>query len=106
MLHVACAAHTRPVLITEDEGGCTRVAVSGPLDADAAKSLAQICARAGSPGLRRLELDLSDVTLITVDGVAAVGNCMALSRLLVDGVSVTVANDAGRRALLDSLLDV
>ncbi len=94
------------MLITEDKDGCTRVAVSGPLDDKMAAHLAQICARAGSPELRRLELDLSGVTAITVDGVAAVGSCMALSRLLVDGVSVTVANDAGRRALLDSLLDV
>ena len=54
-------------------------------------------------GPERLELDLCAVSTYTRDGAVAVSDCLVLCRRLDDGVGITVATDAGRQALLDSM---
>lgn len=91
---------------TRTADGRVRISVSGVLDARAAASLAAACSRVLAASPRRLELDLDGVTECTDDGVEAVSACLVLARHLDEGVAVTVATDAGRRALLGSLATV
>ncbi|HET7309854.1 MAG TPA: hypothetical protein VFJ17_00850 [Mycobacteriales bacterium] len=79
--------------------------IVGALDGRAASRLAEVCDDCGAE-TTRLELDLSGVTMATAEGVAAVGRCLALRRRFCDGVGVVVANEVGRRALLESMSDV
>jgi hypothetical protein len=79
------------------------VRVAGRLDAAAADALSDICEGVLDASCRRLELDLSDITGSTPEGVNGLARCLLLGRRLPDGLGVTVANDFGRRALLDSL---
>jgi hypothetical protein len=77
--------------------------VAGDLDGDAAVIIERLCNRARAEGPRRLQLDLRQVTDFTPDGVDAITGCLALRGYLHDGVVITVASDAGRRAMLESM---
>ncbi|HET7530361.1 MAG TPA: hypothetical protein VFJ98_05320 [Mycobacteriales bacterium] len=88
------------------DAALSRVRVVGRLDAAAATVLGHICDDVLGGKSRRLELDLSAITGSTPDGVNGLARCLSLGRRLPDGVGVTVANDVGRRALLDSMIDV
>jgi anti-anti-sigma regulatory factor len=100
------ASDDRSAAVTaSDSDGCTRIVITGALDEYVAARLHETCDRAGDGRLRRLELDLSAVTAASPEGVAAITGCLAMGRRLPDGVGVTVANDAGRRALLDSMAE-
>jgi hypothetical protein len=88
-----------------DTTEAARMVIIGRLDAGAAARLAEVCDRGAAGELSRLELDLSGVTEATVEGVAAISRCLALRRRLPDGINVVVANDVGRRALLDSMIN-
>jgi hypothetical protein len=94
-----------PVTIVSD-GRCARAVVVGPLDTVTAAHLMQACEETQRTACSRLDVDLSDVTECTDDGVAAIAYCLAAGRHLTDGVGVTVASEAGRRALLDSMASV
>ncbi len=77
--------------------------VAGDLDGDAAVIIGRLCDRARVEGPRRLQVDLRQVTGFTPGGAAAITDCLALRRHLPDGVVITVATDAGRRAMLESM---
>lgn len=84
-------------------GEVARVSVNGLLDTVAAADLGGVCREVMRDWPTRVELDLSAVTTYTAAGAAAVSDCLLLCRRLDDGVCITVASDAGRRALLDSM---
>lgn len=84
-------------------GEHARLTVDGPLDAEAARTVAALCRRILQEWPRRLDLDLRAVEVYTGDGARAVSDCLLLCRRLEDGVGVTVATDAGRRMLLESM---
>lgn len=77
--------------------------VSGNLNAEAATVIEGLCDRARAESPRRLQVDLRQVTGFTSGGAAAITDCLALRRDLPDGVVITVATDAGRRAMLESM---
>lgn len=89
--------------VTYQSGNRAFVKVEGRLDAEAATTLAAICHQILRDWPRRLELDLRAVSVYTRDGARAVSECLLLCRRLDDGVGITVATDAGRQALLDSM---
>jgi len=89
--------------VTYQSGDHAWVRVERQLDAEAARSLAVICRQILHDWPRRLDLDLRAVSVYTLDGARAVSECLLLCRRLDDGVGITVATDAGRRALLDSM---
>jgi hypothetical protein len=89
--------------VTYQSGDHARVTVEGRLDKEAAVNLADICRKILRDWPRRLDLDLCAVSVYTGDGAKAVSDCLMLCRRLDDGVGITVATDAGRRALLDSM---
>jgi ABC-type transporter Mla MlaB component len=84
-------------------GEVARVSIDGLLDTAAAHALGDVSREVMRDWPKRVELDLSAVTTCTTAGVAAVSDCLQLCRRLEDGVCITVASDAGRRALLDSM---
>lgn len=86
-----------------EPGDPARVVVVGELDDGAADALVTILRRVAEDAPARLELDLRRVTGFTPAGASAVSEALALGRMLEDGVGVTVATDAGRRALLRSM---
>ena len=89
--------------VTYRHGDMARITIRGSLDDKAASSLGDICRQIVRDWPRRLELDLRAVSVCTGDGVTAVSECLMLCRRLDDGVGITVATEAGRRALLDSM---
>jgi hypothetical protein len=95
-----------PAVASPVPGGLARVVVVGVLDSHAADRLEEIYSRSDAGEVSRVELDLSGVTDTTPEGVAAVTRCLAMRQRFPDGVGVLVANDVGRRALLDSLSGV
>jgi hypothetical protein len=95
-----------PVHVERAGQGRLRLVVDGRLDAAAATALTTAWASVIEAWPRSLELDLCQVTSSTDDGVSAVARCLALGRRLDDGVTVTVSNDAGRQALLESMAEV
>lgn len=88
------------------EQGCRSVVVRGRLDDAAAGELFAACDEVLRGSSRRLQLDLSGVTEYSSAGVAAIAQCLVVGRRLEGGIGVTVASDAGRRALLDSMTSV
>jgi hypothetical protein len=89
--------------VTYQSGELARVTVDGSLDGVAASNLGAVCRQVLRDWPRRLELDLCGVSMYTGDGAKAVSDCLMLCRRLDEGVGITVATDAGRQALLDSM---
>jgi len=89
--------------VTYQGGELARVTVRGCLDREAASNLGAVCRQVLRDWPQRLELDLCGVSLYTTDGARAVSDCLMLCRRLEQGVGITVATDAGRQALLDSM---
>jgi hypothetical protein len=89
--------------VVYQRGDVARVRIDGLLDTAAALALGSVCREVMRDWPSRVELDLSAVTTCTDDGTAAVSDCLLLCRRLDDGVCITVATAAGRRALLDSM---
>lgn len=89
--------------VVYQRGAVARVSIDGLLDTAAAAALGSVCREVVRDWPSRVELDLSAVTTYTTDATAAVSECLMLCRRLDDGVCITVATDAGRRALLDSM---
>jgi hypothetical protein len=94
------------VSVTYQRGELARVTVEGRLDTQAAVDLDGIFREIARDWPRRLELDLCAVSVYTGEGARAVSDCLMLCRRLDDGVGITVATDAGRRALLESMARV
>lgn len=84
-------------------GEIAKVTIDGSLDTQAAADLNSICREVVREWPRRVELDLCAVSAYTIAGTAAVSECLMLCRRLDEGVGITVATDAGRAALLDSM---
>jgi hypothetical protein len=84
-------------------GKSCRISVVGRLDAQAAEQVTAACEEALPEGAGRLELDLTEVTAATPEGIAVISHCFGLSDQFTDGVRVTVSTTVGRRALLDSM---
>lgn len=83
-----------------------RVVVVGVLNRRVAACMDELCDRAAAGLVERLEVDLTGVTDATREGVAALAGCLAKRRNFRDGVGVLVANEVGRRALLESMVEV
>jgi hypothetical protein len=83
--------------------GCCRISVIGALDAGAARQVTVACEEALPESVGRLELDLTEVTAATPEGIAVIAHCFGLSDKFSGGVRVTVSTTVGRRALLDSM---
>jgi ABC-type transporter Mla MlaB component len=109
-MQLSCAGPDTGLVVTVElsrpEHDRVHVRVSGALDSSAAVELSETRARVLRESPRRLDLDLSAVTTCTSEGIAAVTECLLVGRGLDDGVGVTVATDAGRRALLESMATV
>jgi hypothetical protein len=88
-----------------EHAGVARVVVVGRLDRRAASCLEELCDRGGAGQLNRLEVDLTSVTDVTPEGVEVLTSCLAKRRNFVGGVGVRVSNEAGRRALLESMAE-
>jgi hypothetical protein len=118
----ASSSYPRPILgqvaaagMTTEDGasvqliptapGQMRVVIAGALATPGASALQAVMLKAlvGKP--RRIHLDLTGLTDCSPVGVAALATCLALAGQLEDGVGVSVAGAAGRRALLRSLAD-
>ena len=83
-----------------------RVVVTGSLDEAGAALLEASLRRKLPAATRRVELDLRGLTECGAAGVAALARCLSLGRHFDAGISVSVANEAGRRALLGSMASV
>lgn len=89
--------------VVYQRGEVARVRVDGLLDTAAAADLGEVCREVMRDWPGRVELDLSAVTTYTPAGAVAVSDCLLLCRRLERGVGITVATEAGRQALLDSM---
>lgn len=88
------------------DGGAVQVVLAGTVDAAVAAQFAMCCEQALRTHPDRLDLDLSGVTSVEASGVAVLAWCLAAGRGLTSGVGVSVANTAGRRALLEATTQV
>lgn len=94
---------SRPQLsVTPADAGSLRVEVSGTLDLTVATVLAGMCFELLAGEGRRLEVDLSGMSYATVDGAAALSQCLLIGRHLPDGLDLVATNERGR-ALLASM---
>ncbi|HWC34567.1 MAG TPA: hypothetical protein VG650_07030 [Mycobacteriales bacterium] len=89
--------------VVYQRGEVARVSIDGLLDSAAALALGSVCREVMRDWPSRVELDLSAVTTYIPEASSAVSDCLLLCRRLDNGVCITVATDAGRRALLDSM---
>jgi ABC-type transporter Mla MlaB component len=88
-----------PVRVSVD-GGVMVLTLTGSLDEDAGRALAQAAEAAVAKGATRLDIDLRQLVSFTDRGAAALVACRELAERLAEGLHYRSGKGAGRDALL------
>ena len=90
---------TPPVRVSVD-GGVMVLTLTGSLDEDAGRVLAEAAESAVAKGATRLDIDLRDLVSFTDRGAAALVSCRELAERLAEGLHYRSGKGPGRDALL------